>query len=77
MLAEGGIGNRKLPIIPALLRYFSVKQLVDKFGMELYLARIHYPKLIAHFHFGRQWRRQIQRALQKKLTSKAADLPRP
>lgn len=68
---EGGFGPKRMPIIPALLRYYSVQQLVDKFGLELYLKRIHYAKLVAHYQFGKMFRRQARIAEKKK----TADLP--
>ena len=72
MQDEGGFGPKRMPVIPALLRYYSVQQLVDKFGLELYLKKIHYAKLVAHYQFGKMFRRQAARLAEKK---KTADLP--
>jgi hypothetical protein len=70
---EGGVGHYRMPILPALLRYYSVEELIKKFGIELYLKRIHYAKLVAHYQFGKMFRRQKRIQESKKLK----DCPKP
>jgi hypothetical protein len=43
-----------------VLRYFTVKALVQKFGKYIYLVKIHNLKLIAHYHFGKIKRKKLK-----------------
>jgi len=54
---ENDVGNLRIPILPQLLRYYSVAALIKKFGKTLYLRKIHYAKMVAHYQFGKLLRK--------------------